>query len=201
MKILCVDVGTGTQDIFLYDSQVDLENGFKLVVPAPTMIVHRQLKEATRRGDPILLTGVTMGGGPSQWATEAHIRAGHPVWATPDAARSFNDDLNEVGAMGVQLVSDDEARALSDEVVRLELRDFDFHIIARALAQFGVRLDDLTAVAVAVFDHGAAPPGYSDRQFRFDYITERLAQNGRLSAFAFRGRGRARYHDQNASGR
>ena len=50
MQILTVDVGTGTQDIFLYDSRLDLENGFKLVVPSPTMIVHRRLGEATRRG-------------------------------------------------------------------------------------------------------------------------------------------------------
>ncbi len=78
MKILTVDVGTGTQDIFLYDSRLDLENGFKLVVPSPTMIVHRRLKQATRQRRPVLLTGVTMGGGPSQWAAEDHIRAGLP---------------------------------------------------------------------------------------------------------------------------
>ncbi|MCP4428188.1 MAG: DUF1786 domain-containing protein [Chloroflexi bacterium] len=185
MRILCVDVGTGTQDIFLYDSQVDLENGFKLVVPAPTMMVHRRLKEATRRGDSVLLTGVTMGGGPSQWAAEAHIEAGHTVFAAPDAARSFNDDLDEVAAMGIQVVGEDEAANLPDAVIRLELRDFDFAMIARALAEFGVGLDDLAAVAVAVFDHGNAPPGYSDRQFRFDYITEQLAANNRLGSFAF----------------
>ena len=90
MKILCVDVGTGTQDIFLYDSRLDLENGFKLVVPSPTMMVHRQLKQATLQGDAVLLTGVTMGGGPSQWAAEAHARVGLPIYATPQAARSFN---------------------------------------------------------------------------------------------------------------
>jgi len=41
-------------------------------------------------------------------------------------------------------------------------------------------------VAVAVFDHGAAPPGYSDRQFRFDYLDERIHAENRLSAFAYR---------------
>ena len=50
MKILTVYVGTGTQDIFLYDSQLDIENGFKLVVPSPTMIVHRQVKAANDSG-------------------------------------------------------------------------------------------------------------------------------------------------------
>lgn len=186
MRVLCVDVGTGTQDIYLYDSELDLENGLKLVVPAPTMIVHRQIKEATTRRDPILLTGVTMGGGPSQWAAEAHIRAGYQVYATPDAARSFNDDLDEVGHLGIQVISQDEAGSLPGNVLRYDLRDFDFQMIARSLAEFGVKLNGLAAVAVGVFDHGAAPPGISDRQFRFDYLTERLAENGRLGGFAFR---------------
>ena len=45
MQILTVDIGTGTQDILLYDARLELENSFKLVVPAPTMIVHRQILE------------------------------------------------------------------------------------------------------------------------------------------------------------
>jgi uncharacterized protein (DUF1786 family) len=186
MKILTVDVGTGTQDIYLYDSRLDIENGFKLVVPSPTMMVHRRIKAATKRGQGVLLTGVTMGGGPSQWAAEDHARAGLPVYATPEAARSFNDDLSAVEEMGIRVLSEDEARQLPDEIERLELRDFDFSAIARALAQFDVTLDDLAAIAVAVFDHGDAPPDYSDRQFRFDYLDRRIRQHNRLSAFAFR---------------
>ena len=186
MKILTVDIGTGTQDIFLYDSHLDLENGFKLVVPSPTMIVHRRLQEATRLREAVLLTGVMMGGGPSHWAAEAHLRAGLRLYATPQAARTFNDDLEAVKEMGVQVVSEDEARRLPSSVTRLELRDFDFSAIARSLEPFGVRLDNLAAVAAAVFDHGDAPPGYSDRQFRFDYLDERLRAENRLSAFAYR---------------
>lgn len=186
MKILTVDVGTGTQDIFLYDSHLDLENCFKLVAPSPTMIVHRRIQAATRRGQALLLSGVIMGGGPSQWAAEDHIRAGLTVYATPDAARSFNDDLQAVERMGIRLVSADEAARLPDSVQRIELRDFDFPAIARSFEQFGVSLTDLDAVAVAVFDHGNAPPEVSDRQFRFDYLDERIRLHNRLSAFAFR---------------
>lgn len=190
MQILTVDVGTGTQDIYLYDSRLDLENGVKLIVPSPTMIVRRRLQEATRRGDAVLLTGVTMGGGPSQWAAEDHVRAGLPIFATPDAARSFNDDLEAVKGMGIQVVSVDEAGRLPDAVLRLKLCDFDFSSIAQALEQFGVSLNGLVALAVAVFDHGNAPPDYSDRQFRFDYLDERIRANtsaqNPLSAFAYR---------------
>lgn len=191
MKILAVDIGTGTQDILLLDPRLDVENAYKLVLPAPTMIVHRRLQQATRAGRAVVLRGVTMGGGPSAWAAENHVKAGYTVYATPDAARTFNDDLSAVEAAGVQIVSDDEADRLSADVERIELRDFDLPAIRRALEAFGVRLDDLEAVAVAVFDHGAAPPEMSDRQFRFDYLDERIRQSraggysSPLSAFAF----------------
>jgi len=185
MKILTIDVGTGTQDIFLYDSRLDIENGFKLIVPSPTMRVHQRIKEATRQREAVLLSGVTMGGGPSQWAAEAHVKAGFPLFATPDAARSFNDDLEVVQASGIRIVEEDEANSLQDSVLRLELRDYDFQAIANSFDQFGVPLHDLAAVAVAVFDHGNSPPGYSDRQFRFDYLDERIRAENRLSAFAY----------------
>jgi uncharacterized protein (DUF1786 family) len=197
MRLLAVDVGTGTQDILLFDSDLEVENCFKLVMPSPTMIVARMVKAATRRGDPLLLTGVTMGGGPSTWATRDHARAGHPVYATPDAARSFNDDLDAVVAdMGLQIVSEDEAQALRgrDGICHVVLKDLDYASIARAFDSFGLDLareHRVDGVAVAVFDHGNAPPGYSDRQFRFDYLVERLreraaqgVEGGRLSWFS-----------------
>jgi uncharacterized protein (DUF1786 family) len=187
MRVLCVDIGTGTQDIYLYDSRKDIENGFKLVVPAPTMMVRRKLKEATLRGQPVLLSGVTMGGGPSHWAAEDHIEAGLDLYATPDSARSFNDHLKVIEEMGVIILGQQEADALPSDVVRIETIDFDFQAIANSFASFGVSLVDLSAVAVAVFDHGAAPADYSDRKFRFDYIRERIRKNDRLSTFAFKG--------------
>lgn len=186
MRILTVDIGTGTQDIYLYDSRLDLENGFKLVLPSPTMMVHRRLKQATRRGEAVLLRGVIMGGGPSGWAAEAHIKAGHRLYATEAAARTLDDDLDRVAALGVTLVSDDEAAHLPGPVTAIDLRDFDFSAIAAAFDIFGVSLRGLEAVAVAVFDHGDAPPGFSDRQFRFDYLDARIREKNHLSAFAYR---------------
>ena len=186
MRILSVDIGTGTQDIYLYDSRVDLENGFKLVVPSPTMMVHQKVREATRRGDALVLTGVTMGGGPSHWAVRDHAKAGYFVYATPEAARTFDDNLETVESQGIRVVSEDEIPRLPAPAIRLELRDFDFQAIARSFGHFGVSLDDLDAVAVAVFDHGAAPPDVSDRQFRFDYLDEHIRAKNRLSAFAFK---------------
>jgi uncharacterized protein (DUF1786 family) len=184
MKILTVDIGTGTQDIFLYDSNLDIENGFKLVLPSPTMMVHRRLKQAIPSRTPILLTGHQMGGGPSAWAIEETARAGIPVYMTPSAATTLNDELDKVEAMGIKIVSEDESLQLS-AVSKIELKDFDFNLISRTFADYGVSLHDVEAIAVAVFDHGNAPAGVSDRQFRFDYLDERIKAENSLSSFAY----------------
>ena len=185
MKILAVDVGTGTQDILLFDPRLDVENSYKLVLPSPTMIVRERIRRFTRERRPLLLHGVMMGGGPCTWAAEDHLKAGLAVYATPVAAQTFNDDLEAVAAMGIILVSEDEALKLPEAVQRVEMKDFDYPAIQDALSAFGVELNDLAAVAVAVFDHGAAPPEVSDRQFRFDYLDERIRAENKLSAFAY----------------
>jgi uncharacterized protein (DUF1786 family) len=189
MRILTIDVGTGTQDILLFDSEQPVENGLQLVMPAPTQIVAGRIRAATGADRAILLTGVIMGGGPCQWAANDHLRAGLPVYATPDAARTFNDDLDAVRRDGVTLVSEDEAAALRD-VERIELRDLDLDAIDGALAAFGVTGAGGTraydALAVAVFDHGNAPPDVSDRVFRFNYLAERFSTGRGLLALGFR---------------
>ncbi len=185
MKILAVDIGTGTQDIFLYDSNLDIENGFKLVLPSPTMMIHRRVKRLIQSRSPLLFTGHQMGGGPSSWAIEEAARAGIPIYMTPDAAVTINDELEKVERLGIKIISDDDANGLSSAVHRLELKDFDFELISKTFMDYGVALDDLAAVAVAVFDHGNAPAGVSDRQFRFDYLDERIKARNSLSSFAY----------------
>jgi uncharacterized protein (DUF1786 family) len=185
MQILTVDVGTGTQDVLLFDSERDLENCFKLVLPSPTVAIADRVRTATAARQRLVLQGGTMGGGPSHWATMDHVRAGLEVFATPDSARTFDDDLDAVTEMGILIVSDDEAIALADAgAAHVFLRDLALGQLLQTLAGFGVKVQ-LDGLAVAVFDHGAAPPGFSDRVFRFNYLRERLAGGLGLGGFAF----------------
>jgi uncharacterized protein (DUF1786 family) len=186
MQILTVDIGTGTQDILLFDTERTPENCLKLVMPSPTVLLGEQIRRATAIQRPVLITGAIMGGGPCAWAVEDHLRAGFQLYATPDAARTFNDDLEQVQReMGVTIVDDGEARSLAkrDGIIRVQFRDFDYTAIQGAFAAFGAPLAP-DALALAVFDHGAAPPEVSDRQFRMDYLADRLRADRRLSAFA-----------------
>jgi|SRR5215207_1305339 len=185
MKILTVDIGTGTQDIFLYDSRLDIENGFKLVLPSPTMMIHHRVKQSLSLHTPLLFTGHQMGGGPSAWAIEEAARAGIPVYMTSAAATTLNDELDKVEMLGIKIVGEDEVEGLMSKVERLELKDFDFKLISTTFENYGVSLNDLEAIAVAVFDHGNAPAGVSDRQFRFDYLDDRIRAKNSLASFAF----------------
>ena len=76
MQILAVDIGTGTQDILLFDSERTPENCLKLVMPSPTLLVAQQVRRVTAAGQPLVISGPIMGGGPCSWAVEDHRRAG-----------------------------------------------------------------------------------------------------------------------------
>ena len=190
MRILTIDIGTGTQDILLFDSDGPVENSFQLVMPSPTQIVAKQVRAATAERKAIVLNGTIMGGGPCHWAVEDHLRAKLPVYATPAAAATFNDDLEWVEReLGVIVVEPSEARQIQ-KARKITMGDLDLGAIHAALAAFGVIGPDgerpYDALAVAVFDHGNAPPDVSDRVFRFNYLAERFASGRGLLALGFR---------------
>jgi uncharacterized protein (DUF1786 family) len=180
-RILAIDVGTGTQDILVFEAGTVIENAVQLIMPSPTALLAERIKQATQDRVDLVLTGVTMGGGPDHWAVEAHLRSGLNVYATADAARTFDDDLDRVAAMGVRIVDGPEG---VHGARQLELRDFYLVELMQALRAFGVGTV-FDAVAIAVFDHGAAPPGVSDRRFRFDYLREQVERGIGLEGFGF----------------
>ena len=91
-----------------------------------------------------------------------------------------------VERMGFEVIDEDVAarRAADPALVQIELQDFNAHAIISALQAFDVnpRID---ALAIAAFDHGAAPPGISDRRFRFDFIEKTVRRAPMPSAFAY----------------
>ncbi len=183
MRILAIDMGTGTQDILLFDSDTPVENNVKMVLPSATEIAARRIRRASAAGRPVVLTGVNSGGGPCSWAVEELLHAGGKAFATPEAAQTFNDDLDRVREMGVRIVSEDEARALDAE--QITLQDLDLEAVRTALAAFEVNTA-FDGLALGCLDHGAAPPNVSDRLFRFEHLRRIVEQRNDLLAFASR---------------
>jgi uncharacterized protein (DUF1786 family) len=183
MRILAIDIGTGTQDILLFDASKPVENNVKLVLPSATEIAARRIRRAGRDGQPVILTGAVAGGGPCHWALEDFLKAGGKAFATAAAAQTFDDDLDRVTGMGVTLISDDEAAAIDGKQVVLQ--DLDLAAIRTALAAFE-EPGDFDGLALGCLDHGAAPPGVSDRLFRFEHLQQTVEARNDLLAFATR---------------
>jgi len=171
-RILAVDVGAGTADILLTRPGQPLENAVKLVVPSRTQVVAAQIAQATGRGQTVVFTGPTMGGGADGGAMKAHLAAGHALVATEEAARTFADDVDKVRALGARVVGESTAAELlgrlpAGSFAHVRSGDLDAAGLRDALEMLGVepRFD---AVAVAVQDHGFSPRG-SNRVFRFAF--------------------------------
>ena len=66
----------------------------------------------------------------------------------------------------------------------MPLRDLDLDAIRSAFSAFDVS-GDFDGVAAGCLDHGASPPGHSDRLFRFEHLQRVVEARNDLRAFAF----------------
>lgn len=174
---LVIDVGSGTQDILVYQSGKNIENCPKLVVPSRTQTVAREIREATRQGKEIFLYGHLMGGGACGFALRQHIKAGLKAYATPKTALTFHDNLDKVKQMGVEIIEKAPSGA-----VEIWMGDIDVKSFAKALTAFGITPPKKYAVAVQ--DHGYSVHE-SNRTLRFRLWAEFVAQGGNLGELIF----------------
>ena len=182
MKILTIDIGTGTQDILLYDTNKEVENSFIMIMPSPTMVIADKIRMATAAGSDILLTGDLMGGGPSVRAIKGHLNQGLSVYATKNAALTINDNIDRVRGLGVMIVADEDIKYLSGKTRQIILQDIDIKAIETALSQFGVEMP--SKFAVALQDHGESPDK-SNRVFRFRHFEDVIKKGGSMNMFAY----------------
>lgn len=183
MRLLAVDIGGYTQDILLFDSSQPIENCFKMVMPSPTIFLAKRIRAATKAKRALFFTGINMGGGPSKYALLEHLEAGIKAYATAGAAATFDDNIEEVAKSGVIIVQDGEKPPLRDIEI-IETKDLELARIEKTMEAFGID-PGFDSIAVAVLDHGAAPPGMSDRIFRFQHLQQVVSNRRELSAFAY----------------
>ena len=177
MKMLSIDVGSGTQDIMLYDSDISIENSVKMVLPSPTRIYAERIRKHRNN---IFLSGETMGGGSINKAIKNHLNKGYRVLMTEKSARTVRDDLNRAKSLGIEVVPAGEKHP---EISEIELKDVDLEAIKEAFKQFDVDFD-FEYVGVAVQDHGY-DENMGDRNFRFSKIKEKLKEPQPPEEFAY----------------
>lgn len=176
MKILSIDVGEGTQDIMLYNSDYPIENSIKMVLPSPTRILAEKIRE--HRND-LFLSGETMGGGPINKAIKDHLQKGYRVLMTPQSARTLRDNLKQVQTLGVEIVPE---REINPDIEQIELKDVNLEAIKESLSPYELELE-FDYLGVAVQDHGYQE-GLGDRDFRLMKIKEKLAATNKIEELA-----------------
>jgi uncharacterized protein (DUF1786 family) len=175
-NMIVIDVGSGTQDILLYQPGKNIENCPKFIVPSRTQIVAAQIQKATGLGREIFLHGYLMGGGACAQALKRHLAAGLKAYATPQAALTFNDSLARVEELGVELCEE------SPEAIPIWMGDLDTQSLRQAVEAFGLEYPE--KLAVAVQDHGYSTT-VSNRTLRFQLWEEFVMQGGDLPKLIF----------------
>ncbi len=175
MEVFTLDVCSRTQDFMLYNSKENPRNYPRAILPSPTVIVGRRIRELANAGKNILLKGYTMGGGECVSAIKEAVKK-VKVFAFEKPALTINDDIEKVRRLGIEIVDEDVAA----EVVVMKdvfLEDFE-----KFLGLFGVEIPEL--IAVAVQDHGFSPK-VSNRIFRFTKIREMLEKDCSVFSLIF----------------
>ncbi len=184
VKILAIDIGLGTQDMLLYNSDERLENSVKMVLSAPTIVYSSIVKNYTSLGKNLFFDGDTIGGGALSHAIKKHVREGHRVLMTEKAAYTVRNRLEEVEEDGIEVV---DRCPPNFDGAKVTLREIYIPEVSEFLSIFGEDLKDVDVVAVAVQDHGAPPREMSNRIFRFEQLREVLKGVRKPEDLAFKG--------------
>ena len=166
MRILAIDVGTGTQDIMIYDTEKELENSIKLVLPSPHLYISQQIRETE---NDIFFTGEIMGGGKIKNTILEHMDKGYNVVMQDLCARTIRDDLSQVKSYGIEIADKDKDYK---DYTEITLGDINIAKLSEFLLGYDLEFD-FDKIAVAVQDHGYSKD-MGDRDFRFEKIREKI---------------------------
>ena len=168
MRILAIDVGTGTQDIMIYDTEKELENSIKLVLPSPHLYISQKIRETE---NDIYLTGEIMGGGKIKNTILEHKQKGYDVVMDSNCARTIRDNLEQVRSLGIGI--DDDASKYRD-YRKIVMADINITKLSEFLLGYDLEFD-FDEMAIAVQDHGYNV-NMGDRDFRFEKIRQKISK-------------------------
>ena len=174
-KIFAMDIGAGTADILYFDSGKVFENNIKLIVPTSASVVAGRVKALE---EDVSFSGSTIGGGPFASAVMKQLKKGYRVRMTRAAAFSIRNNIAEVKEKGIEIGGRIPGACFTLEELNLKRYD-------RLLEYSGESLKGADALCIALQDHGAAPYGVSDREFRFDNYVEGFKDGRSLERLAY----------------
>lgn len=178
MRILAIDVGTGTQDIMIYDTEKELENSIKIVLPSPHLYISQQIREIE---NDIYFTGEIMGGGKIKKSILEHMEKGYKVVMEPTCAKTIRDNLEQVKALGIEIADDEKEYK---DYTKITMGDINITKLSEFLLGYDLEFD-FDKIAIAVQDHGYNE-NMGDRDFRFEKIREKVKEPISPLSFGFK---------------
>ncbi len=179
MRILAIDVGTGTQDIMIYDDEKELENSIKIVLPSPHMYISQQVREIE---NDLYFIGEIMGGGKIKKTLLEHMEKGYKVVMEEIPAKTIRDKISQVEALGIEIAQKDKEYK---GFTKIELGDINITKLSEFMLGYDLEFD-FDEIAIAVQDHGYNE-NMGDRDFRFEKFREKLSEPIKPEEFAFKG--------------
>ncbi|WP_456325118.1 DUF1786 domain-containing protein [Desulfonauticus submarinus] len=176
MNILCLDIGSGTQDVLYFQEGVEIENCPKFILPSPAMQIATQIRNLTAKQKDIFLYGKNMGGG-YKFALFEHLKAGFKVFVAKDAYFSLADDLEKVKKMGIEIVENPPKGAAP-----IYLTDFSPSFWQTFLNVLNLDYPDI--ILACAQDHGFFPHK-SNRKGRFELWKKFISQNNNIYSLLY----------------
>ena len=184
MRILTLDIGSGTEDVLLYDDSKEIENCVKMVLPSPSLVYSKKVSYLTKLRSDLFIKGGPIGGGRFADSLKKHLKTGSKIIMTESAAYSVRNSLEEVEAQGIQVTdADNPPQDFKGET--LEINEVNLAELQDFLSQFEEDISNVDAVAIAVQDHGVPKDKQSNRRFRMDAIRKRLSDYPKLESLAY----------------
>lgn len=177
-SVLCLDIGSGTQDVLLYSPDMKICNCPKFILPSPAKLLAGRILRTMETNPAIYLYGSNMGGG-FAGVVRKGLKNGTKFCCHPKAAAAFSDDLDKVRSMGIDI-----EEACPDGYAAMAIGDFEPAFWRSFLSQMDLAMPE--TVAIAAQDHGFHP-GTSNRLGRFKLWEKFLTQaHGRPEALVYK---------------
>ena len=148
-SVLCIDVGSRTQDVLIFQAGVDPQNLPRCVLPSPALTLARRIAVYTSGRRDIYISGPTMGTGYLR-ALSAHLKEGCRAAVPEEVALTLFENLAAAEEAGLQIVD-----ACPDGYLPLRTGDVNLAVWREFCHTMG--LDMPSMVAVAAQDHGHHP--------------------------------------------
>jgi uncharacterized protein (DUF1786 family) len=183
MKIVTFDVGVGTIDVLVWNSEEI--NLFKMVMPSTLQYLANKIKEINNKD--LLIDGIEMGGYPVSAAIIDHISKGNKVYMMDPAWKTINNEKKRVLNAGIQIINKDEKDELlkKNNIEEIYLSDLEIHYFFNIFKYFTINTK-FDYIGLAVQDHGFSPEKTSSTNFRRKWMVEMLKKNPKFDQFLFK---------------